>query len=180
VSLKYVEKIKGFHPNKIFVGHMLSVGFINSFIQTILNEEEEVKNQSTHVHNSGDLETLLSSNDIYKQNGKSPSERSVQYPVVTPKNNTSRSSAPTTHPIKNTFNSSSSGGGEKNPPSGKIESSHKFPMRKKRKNSMQEEENNLIENDIQSFSLEDMELEEDIEKIFHAIEQQEHISQQDS
>jgi hypothetical protein len=84
------------------------------------------------------------------------------------------------HPIKKTVNNSSSGGGEKNPPSGKIESSHKFPMRKKRKTPVQEEENNLIENDIQSFSLEDMELEADIEKIFPAIEQEEHVAQQDS
>lgn len=45
---------------------------------------------------------------------------------------------------------------------------------------MQVEENNLIENDIQSFSLEDMELEADIEKIFHAIEQEEHVTQKDS
>jgi hypothetical protein len=42
-------------------------------------------------------------------------------------------------------------------------------VRKKRKNLVQEEEDNLIENEIQSFSLEDMELEEDIEKIFLAI-----------
>jgi hypothetical protein len=46
-------------------------------------------------------------------------------------------------------------------------------VRKKRKNLVQEEEDNLIENDIQIFSLEDMELEVDIEKIFPAIEQQE-------
>jgi hypothetical protein len=72
VSLKYAEKIKGFDPNKIFVGHMLSVGFNNSFIQTVLSEEEEVNSQSTHVHNAGDLETLLSSNDLYKQKGKIP------------------------------------------------------------------------------------------------------------
>jgi hypothetical protein len=50
-------------------------------------------------------------------------------------------------------------------------------VRKKRKNPVQEEENNLIENDIQIFSLEDMELEADIEKIFPTIEQHEHIAQ---
>jgi hypothetical protein len=44
-------------------------------------------------------------------------------------------------------------------------------VRKKRKTPVQEEENNLIENDIQRFSLDDMELEEDIEKIFSAVEQ---------
>jgi hypothetical protein len=47
VNLKYVEKIKGFDLNKIFVGHMVSVGFSNYFIQTILNEEEEGNNQRT-------------------------------------------------------------------------------------------------------------------------------------
>jgi hypothetical protein len=40
VNLKYDEKIKGFDLKKIFVGNMLSVGFSNSIIQTILNEEE--------------------------------------------------------------------------------------------------------------------------------------------
>jgi hypothetical protein len=32
VNLKYVEKIKGFDLNKIFVGNMISVEFNNSFI----------------------------------------------------------------------------------------------------------------------------------------------------
>jgi len=41
---------------------------------------------------------------------------------------------------------------------------------------VQEEEDNLIENDIQSFSLEDIILEEDIEKIFPAIEQPENMA----
>jgi hypothetical protein len=181
VSLKYAEKIKGFDPNKIFFGHMLSVGFNKSFIQTVLNEEEEkVNNQNTHVHNTGNLEILLNSNDLYNQKGKSPSERSSQSLVVTPKNTTSKSSAPMIHPIKNTVNNSSSGGGEKNPLTGKIESSHKFPVRNKIKNLVQEEEDNIIENGIQSFSLEDMELEADIEKIFPTIEQHDHMAQQDS
>jgi len=56
VNLKYDEKIKGFDPNKICVAHILLVGFSNSFIQTILNEEEEGNIQSTLVHNVGDLE----------------------------------------------------------------------------------------------------------------------------
>jgi hypothetical protein len=32
VNLKYVERLKGFDPNKIFVEHMFFVGFSNSFI----------------------------------------------------------------------------------------------------------------------------------------------------
>jgi len=54
-------------------------------------------------------------------------------------------------------------------PLGKIENSHNLPVRKKIKNLIQEEEDNLIENDIQRFSLDDMEL-VDIEKIFPAME----------
>jgi hypothetical protein len=180
VNLKCVEKIKGFDPNKIFVGHMLSVGFNNSFIQTILNKEEEGNIQSTHVHDVGDRETLLSSNDFHKQRGKGPSERSSQSLVATPKNTTSRSNAPIAHPIKKFVDSISSGGGEKNPPPGKIESSHKLPVRKKRKNLVQEEEDNVIENDIQSFPLEYMDLKVDIEKIFPTMEQLENMAQQNS
>jgi hypothetical protein len=86
--------------------------------------------------------------------------------------------APMTHPIRNISNSSSSGGGEKNPPPEKFESSHKLPVRKKMKNLIQEEEEKLIENDIQRFSLDDMELEADIEKIFPAMEQPEIVTQQ--
>ena len=70
--------------------------------------------------------------------------KEVQSLVVTPKNTTSRSNAPMAHPVKNIVNSSSSGGGEKNPPPGKIKSSQKLPVRKKRKNLVQEEEDNLI------------------------------------
>jgi hypothetical protein len=49
---------------------------------------------------------------------------------------------------------------------GKIESSHKIPSRKKRKNIVREEEEPRVESDIHDFSLEDMELKIDIEKMF--------------
>jgi hypothetical protein len=75
------------------------------------------------------------------------------------------------HPSKKVTNSSSGGGGDKNPPPGKIESSHKLPLRKKRKNIVQEEEEHHVGSDINSFSLEDMELEADIEKMFPNIDQ---------
>jgi hypothetical protein len=109
------------------------MGFSNSFIQTVLSEEEEVNIQNTPAHDIVDLETLLRINDLYKQKGKKFGEKSAQSPVVTLKNTTSRSNAPTAHPVKKFVNNSSSGGGDKNPPSGKIESSHKLPVRKKRK-----------------------------------------------
>jgi hypothetical protein len=179
VNMKYAENIKGFDPNKIFVEHMLSVGFNNLFIHTILNEEED-NNQGTHVQNVDNLETILSTNGFYKQKGKGLNEKSAWSPVVTPKTTTSRSNAPTTHPIRKIAKSISSNRGEKNSPPRKIESSHEFPLRKKRKNVVQEEEDNLIKNDINSFSLEDMELKVDIEKMFPTIDQSGNMAQQNS
>ena len=86
---------------------MLSMGFNNSIIQAILNEEEEEgNNQSTHVHDASDLETILSTNDFYKKKGKGPNERSTQCLFVTTKTTTSRSIAPTTHPFRNISNNS--------------------------------------------------------------------------
>jgi hypothetical protein len=57
-----------------------------------------------------------------------------------PKNTTSRSSTPMAYPSKKFTHSSSGVGGYKNPPSEKIEISHKPHMRKKRQNIVQEEE----------------------------------------
>jgi hypothetical protein len=47
---------------------------------------------------------------------------------------TSRNIAPTTHPSKKATHNSSNARGDKNPPHGKIDSSYKLPVRKKRKN----------------------------------------------
>jgi hypothetical protein len=63
VNLKYAEKIKRYDPKKIFVEHMVSVGFNNFFIHIILNEVED-KSQSAPIHNVGDLETILSTNGV--------------------------------------------------------------------------------------------------------------------
>jgi hypothetical protein len=84
------------------------------------------------------------------------------------------------HPTRKVTNSSSGRGGEKNPPPGKIESSHKLPLRKKRKNGVQEEENHRIDSDINNFSLEDMELKADIEKMFSSIDQLGNMAHQNS
>jgi hypothetical protein len=99
VNMKYVENIKGFDPNKIFMEHMLLVGFSNSCIHTILSEEEE-NNLGAPTHNDGDLETVLSTNQFYNQKGNGPSEKSSQSPVVTPETTTSRINSPTTHPTR--------------------------------------------------------------------------------
>jgi hypothetical protein len=121
LNLKYIEKIIGFDPNRIFVEHMLTVGFSNSFIHTVLGEEQD-NHQGNPTHTVDDLETVLSTNELYKHRGKSLGKKSVQSPTVNPETTTPRSSAPSAHPSKKVINSSSSGGGDKKPPPGKIES----------------------------------------------------------
>jgi hypothetical protein len=66
----------------------------------------------------------------------------------------------------------------KKPPSIKIENSHKLPLRKKRKNIVQEEEGPWGESDIHDLSLEDMELKIDIEKVFPNIDHLENTDHQ--
>jgi hypothetical protein len=170
LNLKYVENIRGFDPNEIFVEHILTIGFSNLFIHTVL-VEEEYNHQGNLTHIAGDLETMLSTNELYKQIGKGPSKKSFQSPTVNPKTTTPQRSALAAHPSKKLINSNSGGGGDKNPPLGKIESSHKLPLRKKRKNIIQEEEEHCVKSDINSFSLKDMELKADIEKMFLNINQ---------
>jgi hypothetical protein len=70
------------------------------------------------------------------------------------------------HPSRKVTNISSGREGEKKPPPGKIESSHKLPLRKKRENIVQEEKDQRMESDINRFSLGDMGLEAGIDKKF--------------
>jgi hypothetical protein len=170
LNLKYAEKIRGFDPNGIFLEHMLILGFSSSFIHTILEEEED-NNLGNPTHTVGDLEMVLSTNELYKQRGKGPSKKSVQSPIFTPNTSTPQSSTPATHLYKKLTKNSSSRGGDKNPPQRKIEISHKLPLRKKRKNILQEEEENHDGSDINSFPLKDMELKDDIVNMFPSIDQ---------
>jgi hypothetical protein len=64
LKLKYVENVRGFDPNRIFVECMLTMGFNNSFIQTILGEEED-NHLGNPTHTAGDLDMVLSTNELY-------------------------------------------------------------------------------------------------------------------
>jgi hypothetical protein len=127
LNLKYAEKVKGFDPSGIFVEHLLVVGFNNSFIKIIMNGDGD-NASSTLSHDTSNLETILNTNESYKQRGKVSGEKSAISPNVTLKSRQSRSSDPTAYPSKKVTLGSSGGGGDKNPPSGKIESSHKLPL----------------------------------------------------
>jgi hypothetical protein len=136
-NLKCVEKVKGFDPDGIFVEHLLVVGFNSSFTDTILNEDED-NALVIPARDTDNLETILNTNDSYKQKRKGLGEKTAQSSTTTTKNTTSRSNTPTTYPRNKVTHSSSSRGGDKNPPSGKIESSHKLSASKKRKTIVQE------------------------------------------
>jgi hypothetical protein len=134
-----------------------------------------------HHFNSSFTNTILNelsanTNDSPKKKRKGPHEKSAQSPTATPKTTTSWSSTPTTYLSNKVTHNSSGGGGDKNPPSDKIESCHKLPAIKKRKTIVQEHEGLRGEIDIHNLSLEDMELEIDIEKIFPDDDQLERIA----
>jgi hypothetical protein len=75
LNLIYAKRVKGFNSNGIFVEHLLAIGFNNSFINVILNEDRD-NDLGTPSCDTGDLETILITNDSYKQKGKSSKEKS--------------------------------------------------------------------------------------------------------
>jgi hypothetical protein len=155
LNLTYAERLKGFDPNGIFREHLLSVGFSSSFIHRRLTEDRD-SDDNTPASDDCDVETLQSATELYRQQGKVSGEKSVQSPTNTPKSTTSRSIASTTHPSKKATQKYSNGGGDKNPPRAKIDSSHKLPLTKKRKNIVGQAEEPEIES-------EHMQLETEIE-----------------
>jgi hypothetical protein len=54
---------------------MLTIIFSNSFIHIVLGEEED-NNLGNPTHIVGDLEMVLSTNELYKQREKGPKEKS--------------------------------------------------------------------------------------------------------
>jgi hypothetical protein len=54
LKLRHDERVKGVDPSGIFVEHLLEVGFKNSFINAILNEDED-NDSGTPAHDTGDL-----------------------------------------------------------------------------------------------------------------------------
>jgi len=66
LNLRYDERLRGFDSNGIFVEHLLAVGFNNSFIHTLLNEDKD-NDENTPTPNASDLETLQTTNELHKQ-----------------------------------------------------------------------------------------------------------------
>jgi hypothetical protein len=134
LNLTYAERIKGFKCNGIFGEHLLGVGFNASFILRHLTQDRDsVDNNPASTHCNA--ETLQSATELYIQHGKVSSEKSTQPPANTPKSMTPWSIASTVHPSKKATQKYSNRGGDKNPPLINIDSSHKVPLTKKRKNN---------------------------------------------
>jgi hypothetical protein len=164
--LKCAEKVKGFNPDGIFIEHLLVVSLNISFTDAILNEEQDNASGIPSLHTSN-LETILNTNDSYKQKRKGLGEKSSQSPTTTPNTTASWRSTPMAYPRKKVTHSSLGEGGDKNPPFEKIiESSQKLPTSKKHKKIVLEHEGLKGEIDTHDLSLEYMELEIDIEKMF--------------
>jgi hypothetical protein len=146
LNLMYDQRIKGFEPNGIFREHLLAVGFSSTFIHRHQIEDRDSDDNNPASGNC-DAETLQSVIELYKQQGKVSSEKSAQSPASTPKSATSWSIASTAHPSKKATQKSSNGGGDKNPPCIKIDSSHKIPLTKKRKNNASQANKPKIESE---------------------------------
>jgi hypothetical protein len=174
-NLKFAEEIKGFDPNHLFYNHMISVGISPALVNTLIFGEEEGDSHDPPIQgikkNYGDIETIVSTTKHYKQRGRSSGERNAQSPIVShrsvlPKIN----SQSTTTQQRKSSNNNSGDDGEKNPPQGNLENPHKLKVKRKRTNSQQEgEEQNIPENNI---SLEDMDLDVDIENIWFPDEEE--------
>jgi hypothetical protein len=115
---------------------------------------------TSNVHN---LDTLQSTTELSRKKGKDDDDKSVQSTNNTPKSTTSRSINPMAHHNKKETRSSSNGG-DKDPPHPKIDTSHKLPMDKKRKQIVGQAK----EPEIQS---KNMELEPDLNSVFCYLDQ---------
>jgi hypothetical protein len=129
-NLRYDEYIRGFDPYDIFRQHLQSLGLDDCLVNKHLPKNIDSDGPAS---DTGDVETVQSCTKLYMQQGKGPSDKSVQSANTTPKCRTSLSIAPMAHHNNKETQSSSNGGGDNDPPHSKIDSSHKLLVEKKRK-----------------------------------------------
>jgi hypothetical protein len=66
LNLKYVESLKGFDLNGIFLEHLLVVGFSNTFIHRRLTEDND-SDENNPASGDCDVETLQRTTELYRQ-----------------------------------------------------------------------------------------------------------------
>ena len=94
-NLRYAEDIRGFDPYDIFRQNLQTLGLDDCFVNKHLPKNRDNSDNSP-AFNVGDVEIVQSCTKLYTQQGKGPSDKSVQSTNATPKSTTSRSIAPTT------------------------------------------------------------------------------------
>jgi hypothetical protein len=129
-NLRYDEDIRLFDHYDIFRQHLQSLSLDDCLVNKHLPKNIDSDDPAS---DTGDVEIVQSCTKLYMQQGKGPSDKSVQSTNTTPKSRTSRSIAPTAHHNNKETQSSSTGGGDNDPPHSKIDSSHKLLVEKKRK-----------------------------------------------
>jgi hypothetical protein len=160
-NLRYAEHIKIFDPYDIFRQHLHSLGLDDCFVNKHLP-----KNRGSHgpASDTDDIETVQRCTKLYTQQGKDPSDKSVQSTNTTPKSTTSRSIARMNHHNNKETHNSSNRGGDNDPPHSKIDSSHKLPVENKRKKNVGQAE----DLEIQS---ENMEIDTNLDAMFPFFDQ---------
>jgi hypothetical protein len=96
LNLIYDETLRGFDPNNFFLQHLQTLGFENSSFKKHMTKKLDTGNNA-HASDVSDLDTLQSTTELYKKQGKLPGEKSVQLTNNTPKSETSQSITPMAH-----------------------------------------------------------------------------------
>jgi hypothetical protein len=76
LNLTYAGRIKGFDPNGIFREHLVTIFFSSSFIHRHMTKDKE-SDENTPASDDRDVETLQRTTELYRQQGKGSSEKSV-------------------------------------------------------------------------------------------------------
>jgi hypothetical protein len=80
-KLNIVDEIKGFYPNQLFMNHMIYVVYSISFPHIFLFVEEEGNSQNHRVlffeKKQDDIETVVSTIDKHRQQGKFVNDKST-------------------------------------------------------------------------------------------------------
>ena len=117
-KLKVVDYVKWFDPQQIFMNHIISTGFSVLYINTYIYEEEENEENNSQEKLIHGLETIISTNEAYKQHGSRTPKQHTQNIVQYKQNSL----------INNSGGDDDPDDGEKN-----IESTHKLPVVKRKK-----------------------------------------------
>jgi hypothetical protein len=95
-NLEYAKIIRGFDPYNIFRQHLQTLGLGDWFFKKHLPENRDSADNAP-ASDANDLDAVQSYTKLYTQQGKGPTDKSIQSKNNTPKSMTSRSIAPTAH-----------------------------------------------------------------------------------